>query len=39
MSYTRMRMIYPGEFFSVSEEESAPEGDPDCAGKMEWRKM
>jgi hypothetical protein len=29
----------PGEFFSVSQEESAPLGDPDCVGKMEWRKM
>jgi hypothetical protein len=27
------------EFFSVSQEESTPEGDPDCVGKMEWRKM
>jgi hypothetical protein len=34
-----MMMIYPGEFFSVSQEESAPEEDPDCVGKMEWRKM
>jgi hypothetical protein len=39
MSYARMMMIYPGEFFSVSQEESAPEGDPDCVGKMRWRKM
>jgi hypothetical protein len=39
MSYARMRMIYPGEFFSVSQEESTLEGDPDCAGKMKWRKM
>jgi len=39
MSYARMMMIYPGEFFSVSQEENAPEGDPDCVGKMEWRKM
>jgi hypothetical protein len=23
----------------VSQEKSAPEGDPDCVGKMEWRKM
>ena len=29
---------HPGEFFSVSQVESAPEGDPDCVGKMEWRK-
>jgi hypothetical protein len=34
MSYARMIMIYPGEFFPVSQEESAPEGDPDCVGKM-----
>jgi len=32
MSYVRMIMIYPGEFFSVSQEESAPEGDIDCLG-------
>jgi hypothetical protein len=38
MSYARMMMIYPGEF-SVSQEESAPEGDPDCVGKMEWWRM
>jgi len=38
-SYGRMTMIYPGESSSVSQEESAPEGDPDCVGKMEWRKM
>jgi hypothetical protein len=37
MSYARM-MIYPGEF-SVSQEENAPERDPDCIGKIEWRKM
>jgi len=24
---------------SVSQEESAPERDPGCVGKMEWRKM
>jgi len=24
---------------SVIQEESAPEGDPGCVGKMEWRKM
>jgi hypothetical protein len=39
MSYARMMMIYPEEFFSVSQEESTPEGDPDCVGKMEWWKM
>jgi hypothetical protein len=39
MSYARIMTIYLGEFFSVSQEESAPEGDPDCDGKMEWRKM
>ena len=39
MWYARMTMIYPGESSSVSQEESAPEGDPGCAGKMEWRKM
>jgi len=32
-------MIYPGESSSVSQEESAPEGEPGCVGKMEWRKM
>jgi hypothetical protein len=32
-------MIYPGESSSVNQEESDPEGDPDYAGKMEWRKM
>jgi hypothetical protein len=37
MSYARM-MIYPAES-SASQEESDPEGDPDCVGKMEWRKM
>jgi hypothetical protein len=35
MSYARMIMIYPEEFFSVSQEENAPKGDPDCVGKME----
>ena len=36
MSYARMMMmIYPGEFISVSQEESAPKGDPHCVGKME----
>ena len=39
MSYARMMMIYPGQSCSVSQEESAPEGDPGCAGKVEWRKM
>ena len=39
MSYARMTMIYPGETSSASQEESAPEGDPGCTGKMEWRKM
>jgi len=39
MSYARMMMIYPGEFFSVSQDESAPEGDLDCVGKTECRKM
>jgi hypothetical protein len=40
MSYARMMMmIYPEEFFLVSQEENAPEGDSDCVGKMEWRKM
>jgi hypothetical protein len=42
MSYGRMMMmmmICPGEFFSVSQEESAPQGDPDCGVKTEWRKM
>ena len=27
-------MIYAGESSSVSQEESAPEGDPGCVGKM-----
>jgi len=40
MSYARMMMkIYRVESFSVSQEENAPEGDPDCVGRMEWRKM
>jgi hypothetical protein len=39
MSYARMMTIYPGEFFSLSQEEIAPQVDPDCIGKMEWRKM
>jgi hypothetical protein len=38
MSYSRMTMIYPGESSSVSQGESAPEGDPGCFGKMEWKK-
>jgi hypothetical protein len=38
MSYAMMITIYPGDF-SVSQEESTPEGDPDSVGKMEWRKM
>jgi hypothetical protein len=38
MSYARMMMIYPGESSSVSQEESAPEGDPGCVGKIEWKK-
>jgi hypothetical protein len=35
MSYARMTMIYPEESSSVSQEESAPEGDPGCTGKMQ----
>jgi len=35
MSYARMTMVYPGESSSVSQEESAPEGDPGCDRKME----
>jgi len=31
----RITMIYKGEPSSVSQEESAPEGEPGCAGKME----
>jgi len=27
-------VIYPGDFSSVIQEESAPKGDPGCAGKM-----
>jgi hypothetical protein len=38
MPYVTMMMICPGESFSVRQEESAQEGDPDCDGKMEWRK-
>jgi hypothetical protein len=30
MSYARKTMIYLGESSSVSQEESAPEGDPGC---------
>jgi hypothetical protein len=37
MSYARKTMIYPEESSSVSQEESAPEGDPGCFGKMEWK--
>ena len=33
MSYARVTMIYPGESSSVSQEESALEGDPGCVGK------
>ena len=36
MSYGRTTMIYPGQSSLVSREESAPEGDPGCVGKMEW---
>ena len=39
MAYARSTMIYPGKSSSMSQEEIAPEGDPGCAGKMEWRKM
>ena len=39
MSYVRMMMTYLGGSFLVSQEESAPEGDPGCAGKMEWKRM
>jgi len=35
MSYARMMMIYPAESYSVSQEEGAPDGDPDCVGNME----
>jgi hypothetical protein len=38
MSYARTAMIYLGESSSVSKEESAPEEDPGCIGKIEWRK-
>jgi hypothetical protein len=38
MSYARMTMIYAGESSLVNQEESAPEGDPDCVEKMEWRR-
>jgi len=34
MSYARMT-IYPGDSSSVSQEESAPKGDPGCTEKME----
>jgi hypothetical protein len=33
MSHARVMKIYPGEFFSVSQEENATEGDPDCVGR------
>jgi hypothetical protein len=33
----RTMRIYPGESSSASQEESASEGDPGCAGKMEWK--
>jgi hypothetical protein len=35
MSCARKMLIYLGESSSVSQEESAAEGDPDCIGKME----
>jgi hypothetical protein len=35
MAYGRMTVIYPGESSSVSQEESAPEGDAGYTGKME----
>jgi len=35
LSFARMTMIYTGESSSVSQEESAPEGDLGCVGKME----
>ena len=35
MSYARMTTIYPGESSSLSQEESAPEGDPGFAVKMQ----
>jgi hypothetical protein len=38
MSYARKTMIFLGESSSVSQEESAPEEDPGCFGKMEWKK-
>jgi hypothetical protein len=37
MSHARM-MIYPAEF-SVSHEKRAPEEDPGCVRKIEWKKM
>jgi hypothetical protein len=39
MSYARIMMIRPRKLFLVSQEECAPEGDPDCVGKIKWRKM
>jgi hypothetical protein len=38
-SYARTMMIYLGESSSVSQEESAPEEDLGCTGKMVWRTM
>jgi len=35
MPYAKKMMIYPGESSSVIQEESAPQGDPGCARKME----
>jgi hypothetical protein len=39
MSNARMTMIYPVESSSVSQEESASQGDQGCVGKMEKRNM
>jgi hypothetical protein len=38
MSYAKTTMIYPGEYYLVSQEESAPDRDPGCVGNMEWKK-
>ena len=38
MSYARTTMTYPGES-SVSQEESAPEGEPSCVGKMDVARL
>jgi hypothetical protein len=38
-SYAKTMMIFLAESSSVSQEESAPEGDLGCAGKMVWRTM